>query len=308
MLASMDQTQRRMLGQPSAIPASQPTKKRTSIISFFSKVSGRLRFQKREPLKNVFCLLAERARDPSAKKRHMAMRGLGTMAREAPDKVRKYKKAVLALLVHGLYDPVSSEVIHESVKTLTIVLGKSQGKGLGSLFVDITLQTRTLLDDEHDGVRYSAFVLFGQLAAFAGRKWKKFFSRQVKQTQDCLLIHLQDRNPQVAKACKAAFRACSPYLKHQKEFSFQSEEDERNPKLCRQLVSEPGWEGILFRVPAPLISNAECAQTHGESLPRKCLGPIIFQLQLSRDATKMARHQWPDTLGEASAVPAQVFG
>ncbi|XP_062056264.1 protein maestro isoform X2 [Lepus europaeus] len=179
----MDQTQRRMLGQPSPSPASQPMKKRTSIISFFSKVSGRLRFQKREPLKNMFLLLAERARDPSAKKRHMAMRGLGTMAREAPDKVRKYKKAVLALLVHGLYDPVSSEVIHESVKTLTIILGKSQGKGLGSFFVDITLQTRTLLDD----------------------------------------------------ACKTTFRACSPYLKHQKEFSFQSEEDERNPKLCRQL-------------------------------------------------------------------------
>nr|XP_051707912.1 protein maestro isoform X1 [Oryctolagus cuniculus] len=231
-----------LVSQPQASAGSSPLG--NTVVRLYSvlpaglenaRVSGRLRFQKREPLKNVFCLLAERARDPSAKKRHMAMRGLGTMAREAPDKVRKYKKAVLALLVHGLYDPVSSEVIHESVKTLTIVLGKSQGKGLGSLFVDITLQTRTLLDDEHDGVRYSAFVLFGQLAAFAGRKWKKFFSRQVKQTQDCLLIHLQDRNPQVAKACKAAFRACSPYLKHQKEFSFQSEEDERNPKLCRQL-------------------------------------------------------------------------
>ncbi|EDL82916.1 similar to maestro (predicted), isoform CRA_d, partial [Rattus norvegicus] len=38
-------------------------------------------------------------------------------------KVRKYKKVMLDLLVHGLYDPVSSEVIHESVKTLTIMLG-----------------------------------------------------------------------------------------------------------------------------------------------------------------------------------------
>lgn len=54
---------------------------------------------------------------------------------------------MFSLLVHGLYDPVSSEVIHESVKTLTIILGRSQGKGLGSFFVDITLQTRTLLDD-----------------------------------------------------------------------------------------------------------------------------------------------------------------
>ncbi|XP_010375081.1 protein maestro isoform X3 [Rhinopithecus roxellana] len=147
------------------------------------QVSWKLKFQKREPLKNVFFVLAERARDPNAKKRHMAMRGLGTMACEAPDKVRKHKKIVLDLLVYGLYDPVSLEVIHESMKTLTVVLGKIQGKGLGSFFIDITLQTRTLLDD----------------------------------------------------ACKTTFRACSPYLKLRKEYSFQSEEDQRNTKLYRQL-------------------------------------------------------------------------
>ena len=41
--------------------------------------------------------------------------------------------------------------------------------------------------------------MFGQLADLAGRKWRSFFTRQVKQTQDSLLTHLQDRNPQVAK-------------------------------------------------------------------------------------------------------------
>ncbi|XP_074211351.1 protein maestro isoform X1 [Camelus bactrianus] len=225
-----------MLGQPLSIPTAQPKKKRTPMMSFFSKVSWKLRLQKREPLKNAVFILAERAQDASVKKRHMAMRGLGTMACERLDKVRKYKKIVLDLLVHGLYDPVSSEVIHESVKTLTIILGKMQGKGLGSFFIDITLQARTLLDDENDSLRYSAFVLFGQLAAFAGRKWKSFFTSQVKQTQDSLLTHLQDRNPQVAKACKTTFRACSPYLRQRKEYGFQSEEDQRNPKLCRQLV------------------------------------------------------------------------
>lgn len=55
------------------------------------------------------------------------------------------------------------------------------------------------IPQENDSLRYSAFVVFGQLAAFAGQKWKKFFVSQVKQTRDSLLIHLQDRNPQVAK-------------------------------------------------------------------------------------------------------------
>ncbi|XP_035314532.1 protein maestro isoform X2 [Cricetulus griseus] len=240
----MEQTQR-VLSQPPPIPTSQPKKKRTSVQSIFSKVSWKLRLQKREPLKNVVFILAERARDPNAEKRHLAMRGLGTLAREAPDKVRRYKKVFLDLLVHGLYDTLCSEVIHESVKTLTIMLGKIQGQGLGSFFIDITLQTRTLLDDENDNVRYSAFVLFGQLAAFAGRKWKKFFTHQVNQTQDSLLTHLQDKSPQVAKACKMTVRACVPYLKPRREQCFQSEEDQRNPRLSRQL-SHYHPEVLLF--------------------------------------------------------------
>ncbi|XP_050007681.1 protein maestro isoform X1 [Alexandromys fortis] len=245
LLSFMEQTQRVLSWLP-PVPASQPRKRRTLVRSFFSKVSWKLRLRKQEPLKNVFFILAERARDPNAKKRHLAMRGLGMLASEAPDKqVRKYKKVFLALLVHGLYDPVSSDVIHESMKTLTIMLSKIQGQRLGSFFVDITLQTKALLDDENDGVRYSAFVLFGQLAAFAGRKWKKFFTDQVNQTQDSLLIHLQDKSPQVAKACKTTVRACVPYLKPRKEQRFQSEEDQRNPRLSRQL-SHYHPEVLLF--------------------------------------------------------------
>ncbi|XP_028632596.1 protein maestro [Grammomys surdaster] len=229
----MEQTQR-IPNQPLPTPT-KSKKRRTPLLSFFSKVSWKLRLQKREPLKNVLSVLGERARDPNAKKRRLAMRGLGTLACEAPDKVRKYKKVMLGLLVNGLYDPVSSEVIHESVKTLIILLGKIQGQGLGSFFIDITLQTRTLLNDEDDSVRHSAFVLLGQLAAFAGQKWEKFFTHQVNQTRDSLLSHLQDESPQVAKACKMTVRACVPYLKLRKELSFQSEEDQKNPRLSRQL-------------------------------------------------------------------------
>ncbi|XP_006837559.1 PREDICTED: protein maestro isoform X2 [Chrysochloris asiatica] len=179
----MDQKKKRILGQSLPIPTFQSRKKRTPMMSFFSKVSGKLRLQNRESLKKVIFIFAERAQDSSAKKRHMAMKGLGTLTCESPNKVKKYKKMVLGLLVHGLYDPVSSDVIHESMKILSIFLGKIQGKGLGSFFIDITLQTRTLLDD----------------------------------------------------ACKTTLQACSPYLRLRKEYSFQSEEEQRNPKLCRQL-------------------------------------------------------------------------
>ncbi|XP_072462129.1 protein maestro [Notamacropus eugenii] len=235
---SVDQPQREIPSDQLPEPSSPAKKQRISLKSLFSKISRKLRLHNREPLKNVFYLLAERARDTNTKRRHMAIKGLGKMACEAPDKVKKYKKILLDSLVHGLYDPVSSEIIHESVKALTIILGKIKGKGLGSFFIDITLQTRTLLDDENDSLRYSAFVLFGQLAAFAGWKWKKFFTSQVKRTRDSLLVHLRDGNPQVAMACRTAFHACSPFLRLKKEnleYTIQAQEEQRNPKLYWQL-------------------------------------------------------------------------
>ncbi|XP_044537509.1 protein maestro [Gracilinanus agilis] len=194
----VDQSQRKISSDHLSESSSQSKKQRIFRKSLFSKISWKLRLRNREPLKNMFYLLAESARDSNTKRRHMAIKGLGNMAYEAPDKVKKYKKILLDSLVHGLYDPVSSEIIYESVKALIIILGKIKGKGLGSFFIDITLQTRTLLDDENDSLRYSAFILFGQLAAFAGWKWKKFFTSQVKRTRDSLLVHLRDGNPQVA--------------------------------------------------------------------------------------------------------------
>lgn len=43
-----------------------------------------------------------------------------------------------------------------------------------------------------------------------------------------------------------AVQACVPYLKPRKEQSFQSEEDQKNRRLSRQLVGEPGQERILL--------------------------------------------------------------
>ncbi|XP_074058180.1 protein maestro isoform X2 [Macrotis lagotis] len=234
---SVDQPRREIPSEHPPEPSSVMKKQKISRKSLFSKILWKLRIRNQEPQKNVFYLLAERARDSNIKRRHMAIKGLGNMACEAPDKVKKYKKILLDSLVHGLYDPVSSEIIYESVKALTIILDKIKGKGLGSFFIDITLQTRTLLDDENDSLRYSAFVLFGQLTAFAGWKWKKFFTSQVKRTRDSLLVHLRDGNPHVATACRATFHACSPFLRSKEtlEYSIQAQEDQRRPKLYRQL-------------------------------------------------------------------------
>eukprot|EP00073_Rattus_norvegicus_P032016 XP_006255000.1 PREDICTED: protein maestro isoform X1 [Rattus norvegicus] len=212
----MEQMQR-IPNQPLPTPASQSKKRRTPLSSFFSKVSWKLRLQKREPLKNLFFVLAERARGPNPRKRHLAMRGLGILAHEAPDKVGE---------VGFRYGRLPFNV------QLTMAVVHSDGDPMMETWLCVLVDENP---QEDDSVRYSAFVLFGQLAAFAGRKWKKFFTHQVNQTQDSLLSHLQDESPQVAKACTMAVQACVPYLKPRKEQSFQSEEDQKNRRLSQQL-------------------------------------------------------------------------
>lgn len=55
--SSMDQTQKRMLDQPLCIPTAQPKKKRTSVISFFSKVWDKF-LGTNVPAQQPLCVLA----------------------------------------------------------------------------------------------------------------------------------------------------------------------------------------------------------------------------------------------------------
>lgn len=141
------------------------------------------------------------------------MRGLGAMACENTNKVRRYKNIVLDLLVHGWYDAMSSEVTHETMKTDHQPRQNLRERS-GLLPHRHAFHTRAVWDAANDSPRYPAFCL-GNWQPLLGRNGRNF--HRIKQTQDSLLIHLQARNPQVAKTCEARSPACSPFLRQRKE-------------------------------------------------------------------------------------------
>uniref|UniRef100_A0A674IIL5 Maestro/Maestro-like HEAT-repeats domain-containing protein n=1 Tax=Terrapene triunguis TaxID=2587831 RepID=A0A674IIL5_9SAUR len=149
-------------------------------------------------LKSVLSILEERSHDRNSIVRQMAVRGLGNLVYGAPEKVKKYKKFLLDILIGALHDIFSSEVIGESMKALAKVLKELKEKDIGSSFKDLTQQIRTYFDDEDDALRSMAFVLFGILARLTKRKWKIYFADQVKKSWVTLLLHLQDPNPEVS--------------------------------------------------------------------------------------------------------------
>uniref|UniRef100_A0A674JGN4 Maestro/Maestro-like HEAT-repeats domain-containing protein n=1 Tax=Terrapene triunguis TaxID=2587831 RepID=A0A674JGN4_9SAUR len=142
-------------------------------------------------LKSVLSILEERSHDRNSIVCQMAVRGLGNLVYGAPEKVKKYKKFLLDILIGALHDIFSSEVIGESMKALAKVLKELKEKDIGSSFKDLTQQIRTYFDDEDDALRSMAFVLFGILARLTKRKWKTYFADQVKQNP----------NPEISMLC-----------------------------------------------------------------------------------------------------------
>ncbi|XP_037747562.1 protein maestro-like [Chelonia mydas] len=115
---------------------------------------------------------------------------LGGINRRILNKMKKHKKFLLDILIRALNDTFSSEVIGESMKALAKVLKELTEKDIASSFRDLT--------PEDDALRSLAFVLFGILAHLTKRKWKAYFTDQVRQSWVTLLLHLQDPNPEVS--------------------------------------------------------------------------------------------------------------
>ncbi|XP_029769893.1 maestro heat-like repeat-containing protein family member 2B, partial [Terrapene carolina triunguis] len=173
---------------------------RVTSTAFLAQLMSDPMLREKKFLKSVLSILEERSHDRNSIVRQMAVRGLGNLVYGAPEKVKKYKKFLLDILIGALHDIFSSEVIGESMKALAKVLKALKEKDIGSYFKDLTQQIRTYFDDEDDALRSMAFVLFGILARLTKRKWKTYFADQVKKSWVTLLLHLQDPNPEISMA------------------------------------------------------------------------------------------------------------
>ncbi|XP_050825377.1 maestro heat-like repeat-containing protein family member 2B isoform X2 [Gopherus flavomarginatus] len=62
----------------------------------------------------------------------------------------------------------------------------------------LTAYQETVHSTEDHALHSVAFVLFGILAQLTKKKWKVYFTEQVRKSWVTLLLHLQDPNPQVS--------------------------------------------------------------------------------------------------------------
>ncbi|XP_042299808.1 maestro heat-like repeat-containing protein family member 2B [Sceloporus undulatus] len=221
--------------------------------AFFTEVIQDPKLREREQLKYLLPILLERAGDQHPGTRRMALKGLGNILLVAPDKVKKQKKTIVAILLGALYD---AKVVLESLEVLALVLPQLKRKDVSFLFKDITLKTITYLSDDNADLRKAALHLFGILADWTKLRYKRFFAEQVKKSLVPLLIHQRDPSAKVSEACRAAFLKCVRFWAKKKLRVYIEElyhVTNLNPvnlqgHICVQLVNiNPELRGELLR-------------------------------------------------------------
>ncbi|KAM6224365.1 maestro heat-like repeat-containing protein family member 2B [Rhynchocyon petersi] len=180
--------------------------------AFFSELMKESILWKHGNLRDVLILMDQSAWDSNATLRQMAIRGLGNTALGAPHKVKKHKQIMLESIIRGLYHLARTEVVCESLKALKKILELLTDRDVSFYFKEIVLQTRTFFEDEQDDVRLTAICLFENMASLTGRRWKMFFTEEIKKSLVSFLLHLWDPNPKIGGACHDALIACIPFL------------------------------------------------------------------------------------------------
>uniref|UniRef100_A0A5F8GQ59 Maestro heat like repeat family member 2A n=1 Tax=Monodelphis domestica TaxID=13616 RepID=A0A5F8GQ59_MONDO len=183
---------------------------RLSTTAFFMELMCDSVLHRKKMLKPTIFKLAKGASHIHSTLRLLSTRALGNLAIGAPSKVKQYRKLLLKKFLCSLSDPISTQVIAETMVALSKVLGLIGEDDLGSSFEVISMQCRVFLDDEDESLRLQAFILFGKLAVLAVKK-KDFFLQEIRKSWIPLILHLQDPSPEVAKAWEATISRCIPF-------------------------------------------------------------------------------------------------
>ncbi|KAM9124616.1 maestro heat-like repeat-containing protein family member 1 [Pangshura tecta] len=180
--------------------------------------------------KQVLKAMLQQTQDRNIHIRGRALRGLRNAVTAFPDKadrsslterrptpslqVRKKQEKILASFVHGVCQSCDPCAILDATEGLCWMLRDPKAPLKAHVALPLAMQARTFFEDENSSLRRASIELFGQLSKFVSKRSSRF-GAEVEKSMGTLLIHLQDRDPQVAQACRVALLHCAPFLSYQ---------------------------------------------------------------------------------------------
>lgn len=158
--------------------------------------------------------LLSRMVDSSHIVRMYCIRGLGNIASMGKDLIQKYSTMVLSALMSGLDDKedINDNITMEAMGGLSRVMSVIDEEDIRSILINVILKIRPCFEKEVPCVRAEAILLFGNLSRFGGGQSKAAILEQIHSNFVSLLLHLNDAELDVRKACKFTLRSLGSLL------------------------------------------------------------------------------------------------
>ncbi|KAF7236602.1 Maestro heat-like repeat-containing protein family member 7, partial [Varanus komodoensis] len=199
--------------------------------------------------------LAAWTRSPSPDVRSLGLRALGILAIH-PDKVEDVK-ALMPTLLASL-EEADGGVLREGLTAVQNLLKFMQRSDVVSLAEKLL----PLFNNVDAKARCVSIALFAELPNVVKKKERYLIQEQVTQSLVPLLLHLQDEEPEVAKACQEALARCFRFLGWalpKKVGSKKAWHD--HPQIAETLCRQIAWK--VKAIPAVLLQcldHLQCPQ------------------------------------------------
>lgn len=147
--------------------------------------------------------------------RTLCIRGLGNISSLGKDQVQKQSTTILSAMMAGLDDKndLNDEISLESMNGLTKIIALIDENNVRPILINILLRIRPCFEKEKAEIRASSYLLFGELARFGEGPSKEPYLEQIHSNFVSFILHLNEQDETVKKACKFVLRQVGPLIK-----------------------------------------------------------------------------------------------
>nr|XP_022339324.1 maestro heat-like repeat-containing protein family member 1 isoform X2 [Crassostrea virginica] len=187
---------------------------RVVVAAFFAELINQKCMDDGDLVELVMNSLLGRLVDSSHKVRMLCIRGLGNIASVSSELVKKYSTTVLSAMMAGMDDKEDpdDDITTEAMSGLSRILCEIEESHIRAILINVSLKIRPCFEKEKPAVRAQAIILFGNLSRFGDGPSKAPFLEQIHSNLVSLLLHLNDPEVEVKKACKFSLRLLGPLM------------------------------------------------------------------------------------------------
>jgi hypothetical protein len=146
--------------------------------------------------------------------RTLCIRGLGNMSSLGKEHVQKHSTTILSAMMAGLddKDDLNDDITFESMNGLTKIIALIDENNVRPILINILLRIRPCFEKDKPTIRASSYNLFGELARFGLGPSKEPYLEQIHSNFVSFILHLNEQDDQVKKACKNVLRQVGPLM------------------------------------------------------------------------------------------------